>query len=236
MPFGASIYEAFEIPLEGFDETTSSTADLRAGNNRAIHRRRNQFGGAEPSMGGIQTPMGSGGSGGPQGTVMGEQLGSTPVMDMERIGVADDPATARNFRTDTYDVNAVDFLDVAKISTPNITNQQITPPITPVTVDNLGEPVPTFRDCTGEKCDEVIRYMMDCPDCVKKLRQMLGLGDSGSAGSNGYGSGGMKGNFVLFGYDLTDLNWQQVLFYILIAIFVIAGYEILRMLFGRRGF
>jgi len=230
MPFGASIYEAFEIPLEGFDETTGSTADIRAhwGN------RRTQFGGAEPSLGGIQPPMGSGGP--PAGTVMGESLGSTPVQNMDRVGVADDPATARNFRTDTYDVNAVDFLDVAKISTPNTTNQQVTPPITPVTVDNLGDPVPTFRDCTGEKCDEVMRYMMDCPDCVRKLRQMLGLGDSSDTGANGngYGNGGMKGNFVFFGYDLVDLNWQQVLLYVLIAIFVIAGYEILRMLFGRR--
>jgi len=134
---------------------------------------------------------------------------------------ADLPSSAQNFRTDTYDVNTTDFLDVAKISTPDTINQNVTPPITPILVDNLGTEIPINNTtCSGKQCNDLVQYLLQCPECRKKLLQLLGLNNHST-----------PGQFVLFGYDLAKLDWQKVLFYILIGIVIIAFYEIFNMLF-----
>jgi len=151
------------------------------------------------------------------GSNLGTQINNNNVS-------ADNPALARNYRTDTFDVNTTDFLDVAKISTPDTANQNVTPPITPLSVDNLGTEIPLNNNnqCSEGKCNDLVQYLLDCPDCRNKLMNVLGS-------SNGTNSS----NFVLFGYDLNKLDWQKVLFYILIGIVVIAFYEIFNMLFSR---
>ncbi len=73
-------------------------------------------------------------------------------------------------------------------------------------------------DCSDNTCMSLINHLLSCNNCSNKLRQLLQLTTSSP-----------------FGIDMTNWDVSKILFWLIIAIIVIAIYELLNSIFSRFG-
>jgi len=71
-------------------------------------------------------------------------------------------------------------------------------------------------DCSDGTCLRLIDHILSCPGCAKKLKQLMRLTES-----------------TPFGIDFSNWNVSKVIFWLIVAIIVIAVYEMLNNIFNR---
>lgn len=71
--------------------------------------------------------------------------------------------------------------------------------------------------CDDQTCTQMIGHILDCPACLSKFRQLLGV-DTGA---------------TLFGIELPKVNITKVIFWTILIILIVAVYELLNGIFRR---
>ena len=67
--------------------------------------------------------------------------------------------------------------------------------------------------CNDQECMAMLDRIMRCEDCVKKLRNLLGISGNGSP----------VGGF--FGVDIPEINLSKLMFWVIVVVLIVAVYE-----------
>jgi hypothetical protein len=70
--------------------------------------------------------------------------------------------------------------------------------------------------CQGKDCMDMLDKIMNCEECMKKLKKLLGANDES-----------------LFGFGMPEINLSKLMFWIIVIILIVAVYELLNTLMSR---
>ena len=71
-------------------------------------------------------------------------------------------------------------------------------------------------NCDGRDCMEMLDKIMNCEECMKKLKKLLGSSDES-----------------FFGFGMPEINLSKLMFWIIVIILIVAVYELLNTIMGR---